>query len=326
MRLGVIAATLLGLALAAWLIVSVGIAPVLSAVARVGIGGFAILCAYALGLVAVLAAGWRMLVPGGARFSTFLIGRQIRDSASDVLPFSQLGGIVIGARATILRGLDSSTAFASAIADVTTELMAELVFIAAGIALCLTQLRLAPVTAPLAKGLIVGLALMVPGIGAFIALQRRGGRMAASLSSRWLPAAVGRAEAFHRRINELYRDRSRLALSSAIHLLGWIGSGAGTWIMLTLMGAHIALTRAIGIEALMTALRSAFVFVPSALGVQEIGYATLLPLFGVPPEIGLGASLLKRAREIAIGVPVLLAWQLMEGRRAFAGAELGDAK
>ena len=48
---------------------------------------------------------------------------------------------------------------------------------------------------------------------------------------------------------------------------------------------------------------------PGALGVQEAGYALLMPLFGLPAEMGLAVSLLKRARDIVIGVPVLLAWQ-----------------
>ena len=34
-------------------------------------------------------------------------------------------------------------------------------------------------------------------------------------------------------------------------------------------------------------------------------------------------SLLKRAREIVLGVPALLYWQGVEGRRAFAGAGNG---
>jgi hypothetical protein len=41
-----------------------------------------------------------------------------------------------------------------------------------------------------------------------------------------------------------------------------------------------------------------------------------MPLFGLPAEIGLAVSLLKRAREIALGVPVLLIWQGIEGHRA----------
>ena len=51
---------------------------------------------------------------------------------------------------------------------------------------------------------------------------------------------------------------------------------------------------------------------------QEGAYAVLAPLFGVGAEFGLAVSLLKRARDIAIGVPVLLLWQAVEGQRALA--------
>jgi len=328
MRFGVVIAAALGFAVAIYLVLHVGLAPVFHAVVGIGAGGFAIICAYALALILVLATGWDALVPSrekAANFATFVIGRQIRDSASDILPFSQLGGIVIGARAVILRGMAVPMAFASAMADVTTELMAQVVFIALGTAICITQLRLAPTTAPLATALIVGTALMVPAVVAFVFLQRRGGGFAQRLSERWLPAAVKHAAAFHQAVNDIYSSRGRLAVSSATHLVGWLGSGVGTWITLRLMGAHIGLLPAIGIEALLAALRSAFVFVPAAIGVQEIGYATLVPLFGLPPEFGIGASLLKRAREITIGVPVLLVWQAMEGRRAFARADVAES-
>ena len=35
----------------------------------------------------------------------------------------------------------------------------------------------------------------------------------------------------------------------------------------------------------------------------------------VPPDIALGMSLLRRAKDLAIGVPVLLVWQFLEVRR-----------
>ena len=74
----------------------------------------------------------------------------------------------------------------------------------------------------------------------------------------------------------------------------------------------------IAIESLICATRSAAVFIPNALGVQEAAYAVLMPLFGVGAEFGLAVSLLKRARDIALGVPVLVIWQAVEGRRALA--------
>ncbi len=56
-----------------------------------------------------------------------------------------------------------------------------------------------------------------------------------------------------------------------------------------------------------------------SLGVQEAAYAVLAPLFGIGAEFGLAVSLLKRARDIAVGVPILAIWQAVEGRRAIMG-------
>jgi hypothetical protein len=43
-------------------------------------------------------------------------------------------------------------------------------------------------------------------------------------------------------------------------------------------------------------------------------------LFGLPAEMGVAVSLLKRAREIVLGVPALLYWQGVEGRKAFGSS------
>jgi len=53
--------------------------------------------------------------------------------------------------------------------------------------------------------------------------------------------------------------------------------------------------------------------------VQEAAYALAGPLFGLPPESALALSLAKRARDLAIGVPTLLAWQLGEARQLARG-------
>ena len=50
-------------------------------------------------------------------------------------------------------------------------------------------------------------------------------------------------------------------------------------------------------------------------GVQEAGYIGLGALFGIPAELALGAALLRRGRDLAWGVPILLAWQWREVRR-----------
>lgn len=318
MKIGVIAAALVGLALFVWLLFHIGVESVWQAVAAVGVGGFALLTAAGLAVVGVLGSAWLALIPqAGARdFLTFAIGRQTRDSAGDILPFSQLGGIVIGARAVILRGVSAPLAFASAIVDVTTELMAQIVFVLIGIALCVVQLRASASTAPYVDGLILGTLLLIPGIAAFVVLQQRGSKMAEGLAARFLPAALKHTAAFGEQMRALYDSPARLAVSSTIHLLSWIAASGLIWLSVRLIGLHLDFFSCIAIEAVLAALRSATVFVPAAIGVQEAGYAALMPLFGLGPEVGLAVSLLKRARDIVVGVPVLLAWQAVEGRRA----------
>ena len=100
----------------------------------------------------------------------------------------------------------------------------------------------------------------------------------------------------------------------------------GTWLALALIGSPIPFAAAVAIESLLCAARSATPFVPAAIGVQEAGYAVMMPLFGLPAEIGLAVSLLKRAREIAVGVPVLLSWQVAEGGHALRGRNREGAR
>jgi putative membrane protein len=322
MKIGVILAALIGLALFVWLLLHIGIGQVWAAIVSVGFAGFLLLCVAGCGVVALLGTAWFALIPHArARDAlTFVIGRQTRDSAGDILPFSQLGGIVIGARAVILRGVSPALAFASTITDVTTELMAQIVFILIGIGLCIAQLRASAATAPYVDGLILGTLLLVPGIIAFVILQQRGSALADRLAGRFLPAALKHTAAFSAQMKEMYDSPARLAASSTIHLISWVASAGVIWLSVRLIGHHIDFFACIAIEALLAALRSATVFIPAAIGVQEAGYAALMPLFGLGPEVGLAVSLLKRARDIVVGVPVLLAWQAVEGRRALAEA------
>ncbi len=101
-------------------------------------------------------------------------------------------------------------------------------------------------------------------------------------------------------------------------MFAWFGGAWGTWLILDFMGHPLPFMSVVAIESLLFAARNAAFIVPSGLGVQEGVYALVGPLFGLPAEAALALSLLKRARDVAIGVPVLLCWQLAEGRRTLA--------
>src|SRR5208337_4828103 len=98
-RIAILAA--LGLALVLYLVKFVGLSAVLASAVQVGWGGFALLCAYSLSLFVLLGTAWWVLLPDsiGRGLWLFVRARMVRDAAAEVLPLSQLGGIVFGVRA-----------------------------------------------------------------------------------------------------------------------------------------------------------------------------------------------------------------------------------
>ena len=65
---------------------------------------------------------------------------------------------------------------------------------------------------------------------------------------------------------------------------------------------------------IQTVCSAAFI-VPGAYGVQEVGLMQFGVLFGLSPEIGLTLSFIKRIREMILGIPAVIAWQWLEGRK-----------
>lgn len=98
--------------------------------------------------------------------------------------------------------------------------------------------------------------------------------------------------------------------SIALFFAGYLCLSFEDWLILHLLGTDVSYTRALSMAALVSVLRVAFFFIPSALGAQEVGYYSLLKLYGVPhPEAIVAAfALIKRTKEvawIALGYAVL---------------------
>ena len=199
-------------------------------------------------------------------------------------------------------------------------LFRSIAYLALGIVILTARVPQSPLVASLTSTSVVGLVLAVVAAGLFVAVQRYGRRITARLAGPLLRSARQKATGVSVALDEIYRSPLRVALSVALHFAGWIGSGLGVWLGLRLMGAHVDVAAVLAIESLVYATRSAAVLVPNALGVQEAAYALLGPLFGVGAELALAMSVLKRARDIVLGVPVLLLWHAAEGRRALARA------
>jgi uncharacterized membrane protein YbhN (UPF0104 family) len=57
---------------------------------------------------------------------------------------------------------------------------------------------------------------------------------------------------------------------------------------------------------------------PGGIGVQDGTMIAAAAIFGVPAEVALAMALIKRVPDLALGIPSLLLWQALEGRRMFA--------
>lgn len=288
-------------------------AVVLQSLKQVGWLGFAVVVIAGLGLTACLSSGLYPLLLEAASLRLVFAARQVRDSAGDILPFTQLGGIALGMRVLSLGGIAPSRALAAGVVDVTAELLAQALFILIGLALAATVIRADARLGPYFGWLVTGAVLFAMGVMIFAVLQWVGSRMAEKFLQ--VPKLGRGTTAFREALHHLYRQRAKVALSVGLHLFGWCASGLWLWVVFRVLGKPIAPASAVAIQSLLEALRSATVFIPAAVGVQEAGYAALGVLFGFAPETGVAVSLLRRGRDIAVGIPVLLAWQAVEARR-----------
>lgn len=315
-----LAGLLLGTALIGWF----GIDRVVSGVRRVGWGDFAVIVGWQLVLFAVLGLAWDAIVPAreARRPWVFVWGRMVRDASANCLPFSQVGGFVFGARAATLQGVSWSLATASTVVDVTAEFLAQLAFTAIGLGVLLArapELSLAvPVEVGLGLAVMAGVALIWLQQGAAPLFAKLGRRIA----GRWFENAQDRVDVLQAELTLIYGHTVRLAIGFLVHLLGWLGTGVAGWITYRALGVPIDFDDALAIEALLSALAAIAFLVPVNAGVQEAGYAGLGAIFGVPPELSLGVSLVRRARDLAVGIPILLLWQFLEMRHLRAAQRI----
>ncbi|UMM08325.1 lysylphosphatidylglycerol synthase domain-containing protein [Gluconobacter frateurii] len=319
--------SLLGVALFTFIAAKAGIHPVMEALGKVGVGGFFLLVLVQIVIDIGLGIAWKSSVPQ-IGFLRLTAARLVRDAAGACLPFSQLGGMVLGVRATLAgrsaqavdgEDLHWPEGVAANLVDITTEVLGQIAFILVAI-LCLVGHQGA---ARFIWPLMGGMVLLSLGIAGFIWTQHRGGSMVRKaamffgrhIAADWRESLIGNTEIFQVRLESLWSRPDRIMMGALSHFVCWVGGAAATWIALTLLGAHVGFLSALAIEGVVCGIMSAGFLVPAALGVQEAAYVALGLIFGIDSQISLSLSLLRRGRDILIGIPVLLGWQLVEMSR-----------
>jgi len=314
MRAVSIVAALAGLAAMATLVAVFGAGAVVRSLLAIGWRGFAAICLVHLGLIAVMGTAWRGLVPGAPAW-VFVWGRLVRDAGSEVLPLSPVGGCVLGARAVSLAGVPGSIAAASTIVDLTLEFLAKLAYTALGLVLLIGLRPGSEMAVPLTIGLA---AASLAAVGFVAAQQRSFGvldRLARILGHGWAERTAAGTAALDAALRRIYERKARLWVGFFLHLACWIAGTLEAWIALRLAGAPLPFAVVLVIESLLYAIRTLAFAIPNAVGVQEGAYVLIGVSFGLTPEMALALSLLKRARDLTIGLPALGVWQIVEGGR-----------
>lgn len=326
-RLIVWLATIAGLGIAAWTIGAIGLNGVVDAARRMGVGGFLVFCGYSALVFLILGAAWLSASAGEPARRLWLFGwaRAVREAVADLLPFSQLGGIVVSLRLLVQRGVTPARANAAFVADLSTEMASQLVFTLIGLSLMATTLMGAGAAA-LRPYILGGSAVMLVLIMLFFLGQRSILPLAAKLAERLLPEGGAAIRGIDVELARIYRDRRAVLLAFGFNLIAWTASAAGAWIALWLMGVPFPFWAALALESLIFTLRSVAFAIPGAIGVQEAAYALAGPLLGLPAETALALALAKRARDLALGLPTLIAWQVMEARAMTAQAAGGTSR
>ncbi|MFZ3358444.1 MAG: flippase-like domain-containing protein [Xanthobacteraceae bacterium] len=319
MRIVAPLAILCGLALLTALIAYFGFASVLQALISSRWGTALVVVARAVALAAAGIGWWLVITPNRPAARVFVALRFVRDAINTLIPFAVVGGDVIGARLLAQFGVATNLAIASVLVDIFLQLVCLTIFLLTGLAIVSELVGIHRLT-----GVAIAiLVLAVPAIGGFFLTLNFGAfdpvvRRIVAFGEKHHWAMFDHVTDLGERLQQIWRTPRKLAVSFAVHL-GTVFFGATeVWIALLFMGHPVTPIEAIAIESLGQGTRAAAFMLPGGLGVQDGTLIAASAIFGVPADVALAMALIKRVPDLVLGIPSLLAWQGLEGRRLLA--------
>lgn len=320
MKKTIIVVAMVGVGLGVGLVVWLGADKIWRALVTVGWIGLGSIVGLQLLTFLVLAAAWHRFCPEG-RYLVLVWGRLVREGAANILPFSEAGALAFGARAITIGGVPSTVSIASSLADVAAEFIGEIPFILFGVVVLLVR---GP-KGSLLIAVIIGAGIVIAGAVALIWAERHTARLFRAIgkriAKRWAKRGQKQADEVEHEFDKLFDSTIRVGSAAGLHLLGWMSGGVMVWISYRFLGAKVDLLSCMAIEALLSAALAVAFLVPIGLGVQEISYVLIGRIFGIPAYLSIGLSFLRRARDIVIGAPALVSWQIAEARNLRSSEE-----
>lgn len=314
----------LGLVLFLGLLIYQGAAEILATVASAGWGLVLIGLLHALPLWAT-AVAWRTVIlldrPKPSVFSLFWM-RWIADSINALLPVAQIGGELVRGRFLVTRfAVPGAVTAAGIIVDLTAALLSLVLFMMSGVGI----LFLREGGAELAFQLLGGIGFFFLMLALFYVLQRHGAllwlarRLEGMVSGQGWSSLTGGMAALDQALLATYQQRRAVILCLVWRLLAWYLGAFEIWAALHIIGYPVSFLDALIIESLGQAGRNIGFLIPGALGIQEGGYMLGAVLAGLTADAGLALAITKRVRDLLIGIPALLLWQVLEGRGLLGG-------
>lgn len=324
------AGALAGLVLLSVLVAWQGWHEVLGAFEQAG-WGLLLLVPVRLFTLTLDASAWKILLapavqaarapdPPGRLFLLWVAA--VREAVNRLLPAAGIGGEVVGVRLARTRIPDTAGVAASVIVEVLLTIVVLYLFCGLGVVL------MTRIAAGMQQVWVIGASVLISLPLPLLAwwLLRRGATFqqlehwAGRLLGTQLPAVLDLDGArLDAGVGRLFGQRARLLRAFGLQLLSYLLGSFETWYALRLLGFPVDLTTAVAIEALTQAARHASFLVPAGLGVQEAAILLFGYLAGVGGDVALSLALVKRMREILIGVPALLSWQWFEAHRLRRG-------
>lgn len=293
-----------------------------AALSTVGPLGVVAVCAFHLVPLVLDAVAWRVLMPSDSMLSLgrAALARWIGEGVGALIPSAQVGGELARLRAGAILGLPGAVAGATVLVDVTLGIVTQIVYSIAGIA---ALFLLSSESSGLVMQITLGLVVFAVLIAGFVVAQlgspmrRLAELLGPIVGEHAQDRLLHNARTADAVLNSIYSRHRSLSVSATWRLAAWLAGAGEFWLGMYLLGHPIGILEAVMLESLVQAARNAAFLVPAGLGVQEATLIGLGAAIGIPAEAAIGLSLLKRIRELALGVPSLVAWSILE-RRATA--------
>lgn len=271
---------------------------------------------------ALLSWQWLFAPDKRPTISFLIYATWINFSINWLLPVGQVGGEIARIRMMVKRQFQTSVAIATVIGDQTLQVVTQAIYALLGFLLFVyVQLGQGETNGRLMAFVFLGFVLFGIAGGGLYWLQHAGLFNMLLRVARKFPRfnpntpVEEQASRMDDVLKSMYKRGDRLIVATFWRFAFRITAAGETWLAFQCLGHPISWMDALILESMGQAIRSAAFIIPGGIGAQEGGFVVIGTALGIPAELALASSLCKRLRELCLGVPGLLVWQIREGKR-----------